>query len=140
MLVAGDGDNYFAGAAIVAEFAEVNALPGAEIQAPVGDGDSDRGADKSGFGVGRHIVIAFAGVAIKGFALLHKSVENSCEVNLHVGVGILVDGKCGGCMFDEDVHQPNFRPLRQLSNDLRGDKVATSPSGRQRYFNLLPHI
>ena len=58
MLVTGDGDNYFAGAAIVAEFAEVNALPSAEIQAAIGDGDSERGADKCGFGVDRHIVIA----------------------------------------------------------------------------------
>ena len=82
MLVAGDGDNYFAGAAIVAEFAEVNALPGAKIQAPVGDGDSERGADKSSFGVGRHIGIALASVTIIWFALLHESVENSGKVNL----------------------------------------------------------
>ena len=121
MLVSGDGDNYFAGAAIVAEFAEVNALPGAEIKAAIGDGDSERGADKSSFGVGRHIVIAFAGVTIILFALLHESVENRGQVNLHVGVGILVDGKCGGSVLDKDVHQTNFRQLRKLSNDLRGD-------------------
>ena len=140
MLVAGDSDNYFAGAAIVAEFAEVNALPGAKIQAAIGDGDSMRRADKSGFGVGRHIVIALAGVAIIGFVLLHEIVENSGKVNLHVGVGILVDGKCGGCMLDEYVHQTNFRQIWQLSNDLLCNEMASPLPRRQRYFYLFPHI
>ena len=41
-LFAGDGDDEFAGAAIVAELAEIDALPGAEILPAVGDRDCQR--------------------------------------------------------------------------------------------------
>lgn len=48
-LFAGDGDDQFAGGAVVAELAEVDALPDAEVQWAVGDGDGKGGTNQRGF-------------------------------------------------------------------------------------------
>lgn len=40
-----DGEDEGAGAAVVAELAEVDALPGAEVRTAVGNGDCERHAD-----------------------------------------------------------------------------------------------
>ena len=44
------------GAAIVAELAEVDALPSAEVQSAISDGDGDTDTAQRRFGVSRHIV------------------------------------------------------------------------------------
>ena len=51
-----------AGAAVIAEFAQVNALPGTQVEPAVGNGNTYGRADQSGFDMGGHIIRAFNGV------------------------------------------------------------------------------
>ena len=51
-----DGEDNGAGASVVAEFAEVDALPCAEVQASVSYGDSEGNIGEGGFGMSGHIV------------------------------------------------------------------------------------
>ena len=78
-------------AAVVAKFAEVDALPGAEGETPIGDGDREAHAEERTLGVGGHVIGPLHGVVIVGLALPHKAVHDLAEVGAHVGVGILID-------------------------------------------------
>ena len=79
-------------AAVVAEFAEVDALPGAEVEAAIGDGDGEAYAEEGALGVGGHVVGSFHGVLVVGLVLSHEAVHDLVHVGAHVGVGILIDG------------------------------------------------
>lgn len=85
-----DGGHDFARAAVVAELAEVNALPCSEIEPSVGDGYGERRSGNNGFGMGRHVVGPFKGVEVVGRTFRHKFVEYGVEVLPHVGVGVFV--------------------------------------------------
>ena len=89
----GDGGDYFPGGGMIAKFAEVDALPRAEIEAMAGDGDGKRRADDRGLGMGRHVVVSFHRVQIIRLTLLHQAVEYAFHVDTHVGVGIFIDGE-----------------------------------------------
>lgn len=78
---------------IVAELAEVDALPGAEGKATVGDGDGEAHTEERTLGVGGHVVGTLHRVVIVGLTLPHEAVHDLAEVGAHVGVGILVDGE-----------------------------------------------
>ena len=80
-------------AAVVAKLAEVDALPGAEGETPIGDGNREAHAEERTFGVGGHVIGSLHGVIIVGLVLPHKAVHNLVEVAPHIRVGILVDGE-----------------------------------------------
>ena len=88
-----DGSHDAAVAAVVAELAEVDALPGAEGEAAVGDGDGEAHAEERALGMGGHVVGTLHGVVIVGLSLPHEAVHDLAEVGAHVGIGILVDGE-----------------------------------------------
>ena len=81
-----------AAATVVAEFAEVDALPGAEVEAATGDGYGEAHTEERAFGMGGHVVGTLHGVVIVGLILSHEAVHNLTEVSAHIGVGILIDG------------------------------------------------
>ena len=83
--------NDAAAATVVAKFAEVDALPGAEVEAPVGDWDGEAHAEEGTLGVCGHVIGSFHGVLVVGFVFSHKVVHNLIEVGAHVGVCILID-------------------------------------------------
>ena len=87
-----DSSHYAAVATVVAKLAEVDTLPGAEGEAPIGDGDGEANAEEGTFGVGGHVIGSLHGVIIEGLALPHKAVHDLAEVGAHVGVSILIDG------------------------------------------------
>lgn len=88
-----DGSYDAAVAAVVAELAEVDALPGPEGEVAVGDGDGEAHTEEGTLGVSGHVVGTLHGVVIVGLTLPHEAVHNLAEVGTHVGVGILVDGE-----------------------------------------------
>ena len=76
--------------AVVAEFAEIDALPSAEVQSVVSDGDGEAHPKKRAFGMGGHIVGAFQNMVIISLILFYEVVHNPIHVAAHVGVVILV--------------------------------------------------
>ena len=135
----GEGGYEGAAAAAVTEFAEVDALPGAEEEAAVGDGDGEGRAYQGGLCVGRHVVGAFESVGVVGFAFLYEAVEDGGQVDTHVGVGVLVDGERRGGMAYEEVEQTGARESGKRTEHFIGDEMASPGTGTQVEFGLLPH-
>ena len=90
-----------AASTIVAEFAQIDALPCAEVQTATGDGDAEAYSCKTAFGMSRHVIVALEGVVIVRFAFAHEVVIDSLHVVTHVGVGIFVDAEGATGVLDE---------------------------------------
>ena len=73
---------------MVAKFAQVDALPGAQIQASVSDWNREGGSHESTFGMSRHIVGAFQSVEKIGLIFGHDMVEDGIEVAPHIGITV----------------------------------------------------
>ena len=100
---------------IVAELAEVDALPGAEGKTAIGDGDGETHTEEGALGVGGHVVGTLHGVVIVGLALPHEAVHDLTEVGAHIGVGILVDAESTRGVLHEEVEQSRLRQgLREM--------------------------
>ena len=93
---------------MVAELAEVDALPGAESKAAVGDGDGEAHAEEGALGMGGHVVGPLHRVVIVGLALPHEVIHNLAEVSAYVGVSILVDAESARGVLHEEVEQPRL--------------------------------
>ncbi len=79
------------GSAVVAELAEVDTLPRAEVQVAVRDGDVEAHAEHAALGMRRHVVRPFERVVVVRGVLRNQVVENLLHVAPHVRVGVLVD-------------------------------------------------
>lgn len=135
-----DGRYDAAFAAIVAEFAQVDALPGTEIQFPVRDGNGQAHSEQRAFGMGRHIVPAFHDMFIIRLVFLDDVVHDLVQVGAHIRIGILVDGQCAGSVLDKQVEQSGlWQWLGQMFHYFTGNQVATSPLGGQMKGGLLYH-
>ena len=80
-------------AAVVAVFVEIDALPGAEVQSTVGDGDGEAHTTQNRFCMSRHIVQSFEGVLIVRTAFGYQSVEDGLHIDTHIRVAVLVDAE-----------------------------------------------
>ncbi len=89
--------------AMIAELAQVYALPCAEVQSPPGYRNGERRAYYAAFRMGGHVVVALHCVQIIRLAFLYYMVEDCLHVGTDIRVGILVDGECRRCMLDEKV-------------------------------------
>ena len=136
-LLAIDRGYQFSTSPAVAELTQEDALPGAQVEAAVGDGNGDGGPDHGRFDVGGHVVGAFDGVPEEGHILRYDVVEDALEVRPYVGVGIFVDRQAGGSMFDEKVQDtPDRKAFRQLGQHLLGNDVIAPGVGRKAEFFL----
>lgn len=88
-------------AAIVAEFAEVDALPRAESKAMCGDWNRNAHTEKRRLGMGWHIVKPLKRMLVIWLTLTHKAIHDARHVATHVGVGIFVDCKRAGSVLHE---------------------------------------
>ena len=121
-----DGCHYPTASSIVAELAQVDALPGAQIQASAADGDGEAWPDDARLGMGGHVVSAFERVFVVGLTFLHQVVEDGLHVGAYVGVGIFVDAQRSTGMLDEEVQQSRLRQGWKLAKHFFGDEVETS--------------
>ena len=94
---------------VIAELAEVDALPCAEVQLSMGDGDGEAHPEERAFGMRRHVVQSFHGVVVIRFVLLHETVHNLAEVGTHIGIGILVNGESARSVLYEKVQHTRLR-------------------------------
>ncbi len=77
----------------------------------------------------RHVVVAFERVDVVGFALADQPVEDGREVRADVGIGVFVDRKTCGGVFDEKMHQPGDGQRRQVGHDFVRDEVKPAGAG-----------
>jgi len=77
------------------ELAEINRLPGAELETAIADKNTDTAAHHAGFDVGRGVAFA---VAVRRRTPGDGLVERVEDVGDNIGIGILVDGDAGGAM------------------------------------------
>ena len=59
--------------------------------------------------MGGHVVGSLHGVLVVGLVLSHEAVHNLVHISAHVGVGILIDGKCTGSVLHKEVEQSGLR-------------------------------
>ena len=97
------------GAAVVAELAEVDSLPCAEVQTAIGDGDGDADTAQCRFGVSRHIVGTFQRMLILRTILRNQAVEDSFHIHANIRVAVLVDAQSATGVLREDVHDARLR-------------------------------
>ena len=76
-------------ASVVAELAEIDALPRAEVQSPVGDGDVNAHACYDALRMSWHIVWAFKDVPVVRHILWYESVVNRLHVSSHIWIPVL---------------------------------------------------
>lgn len=107
----------------VAELTKVDALPCAEIQSAVGDGNGERNSGQSRFSVCRHVVETFQRVFVKRLSFRHDVVEDSVKVGAHVGVGVFVDGQSATGVLYKQMEQSRAGKRWQLPEDFRSDKM-----------------
>ena len=133
--------HYPAASAIVAKLTQVDALPCAEVQTAVGDGDAEADSRETAFGMSRHVVVALEGVVVIRFALAHEVVVYGLHVVTHVGVSILVDAEGATGMLDEEVEQSGFgKRMRQVARYLVGYQMKAPCAGLQGKFYLGNHV
>ena len=118
-----------------AMFPEVNALPGAERELLVCNGDAEVHRSQRGANVSGHIVLAFAGVAEDRVAVGNKAGKKAFEITAHFRVGIFLDQQRGGSVLKMKRDQPNLEFLvgDKLRN-LFGEFVKAAPTGFNFYF------
>ena len=75
--------------AVIAELTEIDALPHAESQSSVGDGNVDAHARNDALSVSWHIIGPLKDVSVARHVLRHKPVENRLHVTSHVRVPVL---------------------------------------------------
>ena len=124
----------------MAEFAQIDALPCAEVQTTTGDGDAEAYSCKTAFGMSRHVIVALEGVVIVRFAFAHEVVVYGLHVVTHVGVSILVDAEGAASVLDEEVQQSGFgKRVGQVARHLVGYEVKAPCAGLQGKFYLGNH-
>jgi hypothetical protein len=127
-------------AAVAAEFAEVDPLPGAELKPVVGYGNVDGYPKRGGFYVGRHVVGAFVGVGVAGVVFGDPAADEGFEVGTDGWVGVLVNGEGGRRVVDEQVEHAALGEQRgYLFLYGFGDEVKAFGVGRKRDLDLGNH-
>jgi hypothetical protein len=113
-----------------AMFPNVNALPGAQREAPIVERDAEIHRGQRGANVRGHIVIAFGGVNEEWVAVLHQAGEISLEVATDVGVGVLLDQQRGGSVPEVQRDQAAFEIIfpRPFGDFVR-EFVQAAPAG-----------
>lgn len=129
------------GVSVVAEFHQVDALPRAEGEAAVGDGNGERDADDGGLGVAGHVVRALVGVD-KDLSLVvgDDVVESGGHVCAHVRIAVLVERDGGGRVLQEEVDGADGVLLEggHVADNLVGDEVAAAGTGGEGKLVLFP--
>lgn len=126
----------------VAMFPQVNALPRAERQASVAQGQAEVHGGERGADVRRHVVRALAGMDEERIAVGHEAVEEAFEIAAYVRVGVFLDEQRGGRVPQVQGDEPMLEttlgnPGRELSGEIV--QPATARGHRQFVESLVEH-
>ena len=134
-----DGYDELACPAVVAKLAEIDALPGAQIQPAAGNGNGDADAAEGRLGVGWHVVSALQRVLILRTIFRHKAIKNRFHIHTDIRVAVLVDAQSATGVLREDIHDTRLRQFRQFAYNLARHQMKSSSFGIQYYLYLLYH-
>ena len=125
---------------MVAMFVEIDALPGAQVETAVADGDGYCVAKKHGFDVGGHVVGSFVSVAVVRGVFGNRFVEVALHVLADSRVRVFVEGQGGGCVADEDVGQADVEVAQARDGvfDIAGDEMKTAGFWGEGDLSLVP--
>ncbi len=88
---------------MIAVFAQVNSLPGAQIQPTIRDWNRNRVSQHSGFQMGGHIIGPFIIVLVIRLVFGDCLVEKTLKVSSYRWVGVLVNSQASRRMLNENV-------------------------------------
>lgn len=121
-------------------FAQVDALPGAHIQAAVGDGDGQAVVHHRSFDMGGHIIYAFVGMPIVWLVFRYHDIHMLFKIMSYIRGGVLVYSQGSGSVTDKDMGEshPERRQFRDLVCDLMGHQMESTRFRRQSKLFLHP--
>ena len=76
---------------MIAELAEIDSLPGSQIQAAIGDGNRQADSEQRAFGMSRHVIKAFHRVSVVWLSLLDHVIQDRIHIRPDIRIKILVD-------------------------------------------------
>ena len=119
-----------AGVGGVAVFPEIDALPGAKGEAPLGHRDREVDGGQGGSNMSGHVVIAFSSMAEQGGTIGHEASKECFEVAADIGVGVFLDQERGGGVADMKGEQASLeRVAGDPGPDLIRDFIETATTG-----------
>lgn len=126
-------------AAGIPMFAQINSLPGAELQPALLDRDAEAAAEEGRLNVRRHVVGPFQSVLV-GKVLGGDGGEDPFEVVPDIAVGVFVDREGSRCVLQKDVQQsdPDGAQFRQPSNHVLSDQMKAPGQGGKDKRSLVP--
>ena len=131
--------NQLSGTAEVAKLTEVDALPGAEIQSAIGDGNGDADTTQCRFGVGRHIVSTLQCMFVLRTVLWNQAIKDGFHIHANIWIAVLVDTQSAAGMFREDVHNARLWQFGQLAHYLARYQMESTTLWVQSNLYLLYH-
>ena len=120
-------------------FAQVDSLPGTQVEPALSDGDRKGATQQRRLDVGRHVVGAFARMPI-GKRFRSDRLQGVFQIVGDVGIGVFVNRqRCRG-MLQEQVEQSHadFPQFRQGRQDLLGDEMKPTRLGGELNRSLQP--
>ena len=100
--------------AVVAELTEIDALPCAEIQSPIGDRNVDAHARNDALSVSWHIIAPLKDVSVVRRILRHEPVVNRFHILSYIRIPVLTDAQRAAGVLHEKIEQSRLRQLWQM--------------------------
>ena len=101
-------------AIVVAKLAKVDALPSAQIELSIGDGNVNAHTGNDALGMCGHIVTSLKCMLLVGCILWNKLVINAFQIFTHRRIPILAYAQCTAGVLHKEVEQSRHWQLRQL--------------------------
>lgn len=124
-----------------AMFEDVEALPIAQRERALDDGNRELYATEHGADMSGHVVRTFEGVTVEAAFLGDHAIEVGAEIGEDVGGSVLLNGKGRGGVLDEESEETSGEVLTvDPLLDFRGDVVETlALSLDGKLMARLPH-
>ena len=100
---------------MIAELTQINTLPGAQIQAAVGDGYGKRYPGQARFGMTGHIVRPFVRMDVIRSILGHHPVVDSGQIGPHTRIKVFIDSQRAAGVLDKQVQHTLSGQSRQMT-------------------------
>ena len=126
-------------ATVVAELAEIDALPGAKVEPSVGDGNVDAHTGNDALGMCGHVVRTFEDMSIVRHILRYEPVVNSFHVTPHVRIPVLTNAQRTTRMLHKEIEQSRLWQLWQMTKHFICYQMEAAGPRLQLKFYLLYH-
>ena len=134
-----DRSHHLPCSSFVTELTEIDALPRAEVQSAVSNGDIDAHASYDALRMDWHVVRAFEDVTVVRHFLRYEPVVNSFHVTPHVRVPVLAYAQRATRMLHKEIEQSRLWQLRQVPEHFIRYQMEAAGLRLQLKCNLLYH-